>query len=158
MSSTKFLKNKIIDEIIKHDHNNIMELGAGNGVFTNAICELSYSKFIVVEKNMNYEKNLNQLKNKVKIYYSCFNDIKDRELPNNQFNIILSSIPIALFNQEEKKRFFENIHNYLSPNGIFIQYQYLPTDIINYQVYFRSYKILFELRNLPPAFIYVCKK
>ena len=158
-SSSKFLTNRILKEVDFTKNISILELGAGNGVFTFEILNRmnENSKLISYE---NYDKFITQL---LKIKDSRFT-IKGESveklnlLEKEPFDYIISSLPLANFSNEAKNKTLKNINVILNQSGKFIQYQYSILDYNTIKNEFNSCKIGFCLRNLPPAFLYIANK
>lgn len=71
---------------------------------------------------------------------------------------IVSSLPFAMIPDTVVHSILTNADNALSENGKYIQFQYSLNAKKKLEGYFSEVSINFTLLNLPPAFIYVCKK
>ena len=67
---------------------------------------------------------------------------------------VVSELPLALFNKEAK----DKILAIGRESGKYIQLQYTPVLGKEIRRYFRSVKLKFVPRNIPPAFVYVCRR
>lgn len=157
--SSSFLINKMLADIDFSKDLNILELGAGDGVFTKALLERSTinSKIESYEINNVFIEVLNKIQDKrLTIKGECVSTIK--EYSNQQFDVILSSLPLANLNKTLKEEFLNQSKRLLKEDGIFLQYQYLPTDFSRIKSVFGKAKLKFCFLNLPPAFIYQVKQ
>ena len=129
---------------------NIAEIGAGTGAFTRNILSKKdeNANFFAVE--INSALNLKNILSKRKI---------------NKLDIVISSIPWALLKEKEQEQLLYSIYECLDEGGYFTTFAYiLPT-----RARARFRKKLFALfgevktsktvwQNIPPAFVYYCKK
>ncbi len=146
----------------------IVELGAGTGIITKQIL----SKFpedcrlIVFENNKNLAKRLRQdLQTNIRRGRVVLIEDDAAKLPLHlkRLNIepvhyIVSGLPIGNFDHAGRQRLFRAITEGMRGDGIYIQFQYLLTSWLHVRKVFRAKIIGFELRNLPPAFVYYCRK
>lgn len=158
-SSSKFLTNRILKEIDFKKNISILELGAGNGIFTYEILKKmsNNSRFVCYE---NYEKFTIQL-SKIKderFHLKGESVEKLHLLETGSFDYVISSLPLANFSKNFKTKLFKTINKILKTEGKLVQYQYLLLDYNTVKKEFKECKIGFCLRNIPPAFLYIAKK
>lgn len=67
---------------------------------------------------------------------------------------VVSGLPLTLFSRQAK----EQILSISSKSGKYIQLQYTPVLSREIRRYFAEVKLRFVPRNLPPAFVYVCRR
>lgn len=67
---------------------------------------------------------------------------------------VVSELPLTLFSKPAK----EKILAIASRCGTYIQLQYTPVLSKEIKRYFPDVKLRFVFRNLPPAFVYVCRR
>jgi phospholipid N-methyltransferase len=67
---------------------------------------------------------------------------------------VVSGLPLTLFSKEAK----EHILAISSRSETYIQLQYTPILSKEIRQYFRDVKLKFVPRNIPPAFVYVCRR
>ncbi|RXT03716.1 class I SAM-dependent methyltransferase [Ammoniphilus sp. CFH 90114] len=159
--SSKFLVNKMFENVSWDKLDTIVELGAGTGVFTNHIFERKKvsTKAVIIEKDTQMRLNLE------KSYPSLIfgPDAERLDLLLHKLNIpqvdcIVSGLPFANFPLELRKNIMEAITKSLKPDGLFIAFQYSLQMKSMLKQYFHHVEIGLEVRNLPPAFVYTCKK
>ena len=72
---------------------------------------------------------------------------------------IISSLPLTNIPDKISKNILDNSYSSLEENGTFIQYQYTTSYFKKLQTVFeKEVSLDFEILNVPPAFIYRCKK
>ena len=67
---------------------------------------------------------------------------------------VVSELPLALFDKRAK----EQILSFASRSGRYIQLQYTRTLDKEIRRYFSDVQVRFVPRNIPPAFVYVCRR
>ncbi len=158
--SSKYLSNKI-SSLIPENADSVVELGAGNGVVSKSILnQLSENaKLSCYEINSDF---IQLLKDNVQDPRMTIIEHSALEITNdfgeNTLDAVVSCLPLALFEDEMKHELMTAIHKSLKPRGAFIQYQYSLKDHKFIKKYFGCRKLRFVLRNIPPAFIYTCRK
>ena len=83
-------------------------------------------------------------------------DLILREQSIEKVDFIVSSLPLAILKEEEKKSLLGKIKRNLKEGGVFVQYQYSLGSLKELKSFFRRVDIELTIRNLPPAFIYKC--
>ncbi|MEK6478306.1 methyltransferase domain-containing protein [Catalinimonas sp. 4WD22] len=157
-SSSRFLTRKIIKEIDFSQKIRVLELGAGNGVFTKEILKRmsANSELYTYENHDGFIPLLRKIKDKrLFLKAQCVSSIE--QLPDDYFDIVVSSLPLANLSDSFKENIYRAIQSKLNDSGIFIQYQYLLNDYRDIEKTFSICKLGFCLFNLPPAFIYKAK-
>lgn len=135
LPSSKYLANKITDNISTRNKKNIniLEVGAGTGVFTKKLIENlnSDDKLVVIEINEKFCKILKEnIENWKKIKDECpeiiiyEGSILDY-LCDDKFDFIISSVPFNNFNYEFVKEFFVKYKKLLKEGGELSFFEYL---------------------------------
>ena len=145
-----------------HFHNNslIVELGAGNGCITQALLKKQEGngKVISFELHPVFFDKIKHLS-----YEQCtiINDnacnILNFVAPQSA-DAIVSWLPLANINIEEKQAIIIEAKKSMKEDGLFVQFQYSLYDYKFLKKHFKSVRVQFCPLNVPPAFIYVCKK
>ena len=162
--SSRFLAKKMLQNINFDQDKILVELGPGTGVFTFEIIDKMHrdAKLLVFELNKTFIRNLkkqikddrviliNDSAEKINYYLNFYNLEKA--------DIIISSLPLSNFDIDLKKNIVENSNEALKDTGLFIQFQYSLSSKEFFKSIFRQISISFTFLNLPPAFIYSCKK
>lgn len=133
----------------------VAELGAGGGVMT---CRLLDKLALGAELDA-YEINpslVNHLHN-LAINDARLNVIAhSAEKLNRNYDLIFSSLPLLSLPIKSRVRILRQINKRLNPDGVLILFQYSSMLEKQLSRYFEWSKV-YEVRNFPPAWIYVCK-
>ncbi len=161
--SSKFLVNNMLKSIDFSKPLVIVEFGAGNGAFTKSLITKVHkqSKLISFELNDDFVQELSQRLGKHQqlnlIHDSAFNFEEHlQNLGVKKVDYFVSSLPLALFNAQQKSEFLKTCSNYLQADGKFLQYQYSLNSYKKLKQNFNKVGLGFTLINVPPAFIYEC--
>ena len=165
MPSSKYLIKKMLKNIDFSKAAVIIEYGPGNGIITKHLLEKMNinSKLICFEINDEFYKHLTQINDKrlIVLKQSAENlaDVLDK-YQIKETDYIISSLPLSIIPKDISLNILDLSKKNLKNNGFFIQYQYS----INFLKYFKqifgenNVFLSFEILNLPPAFIYKCRK
>ncbi|MBK9271534.1 MAG: methyltransferase domain-containing protein [Saprospiraceae bacterium] len=141
----------------------IVELGAGDGAITEEILKnmQSDARLIVLEINENFCDQLRQWNDpRMLVLNESAENLKAvlHSLQIQEADRIISAIPFLLFPREEVEKFLRVFYSSLAPGGKFIQLHYSLNLKDLYEEIFDDVKIRFVPINIPPAFIFECKK
>lgn len=163
--SSKHVIKAVLKNIDFGKAKNIVEYGPGTGPVTKALLEQMEedSSLICIEPNANFYLFLGKSINDPRL--KLINDDAENidfhlnRLAVGNVDYILSGIPFSLLKKEAKASILEKTSNALNENGRFIVYQQYNWHMEKHlKGYFGSVSKQIELRNLPPTFIFVCKK
>lgn len=161
--SSSFLAKKMLAPIHFKETRCIVEYGPGTGVFTKKLLEKMSpdSKLLAFEINPAFIEELKLIRDNRLV---LINDSAEKiafYLNENGFasaDYIVSSLPFAMIPNHIVHIILTNSDKALSKKGKYIQFQYSLNAKKKLKEYFSEVYIKFTLLNLPPAFIYVCKK
>jgi phospholipid N-methyltransferase len=162
--SSRFLSKKMLQKIDFKNAAVIVELGSGNGAITKFILEnLSPNAILICfEINDNFYQQLKALKHPQLIVLKASAEKIEDELQKlniSKANYIISSLPLTIIPDEISNNILNTVYQVLENGGVFIQYQYSLSYYKKLKNVFESSIVLeFEPLNIPPAFIYRCKK
>ncbi|MBU5484510.1 SAM-dependent methyltransferase [Clostridium sp. MSJ-11] len=163
--SSKYLAEKMIEDIDFEICNCIIEYGPGTGVFTEKLIarKKEDTLLLVFENNKEfYEDLLNtyRYKNNVKIINDgAENAKKYLEYYNvKQVDYIVSGIPFTVLPVNISNRILETTKEILDDNGEFITFQYSLIKINFFKDYFNDIKNKKVMLNLPPAYVLKCRE
>ncbi|GAA0071070.1 rRNA adenine N-6-methyltransferase family protein [Clostridium sardiniense] len=162
--SSKFLANKMIDNINFEKAKCIIEYGPGTGVFTEKI--LSRVKedttVILVEINIEFYNILKDMyghkKNVIIINDGAENIdriLKDYSIGNVDY--ILSGLPFTSLPKDISRAILKKTSELVSNNAEFITFQYSLLKLNFFREYFDKIDYKKIIRNLPPAYVLSCK-
>ena len=169
--SSAVLAKTITSEINLCKARNIVEIGPGTGVFTEAIIPNLHNdaNFFVIELNSNLHSLFEKKFPDIKAYNNCASELEGimKEEKIESIDVIISGLPWASFPPALQDEVLETIFNSLSPGGVFTTFAYLQGFLMKGAHRFRALlKDKFDKvetsktvwRNFPPAFVYRCRK
>ena len=141
----------------------IVELGPGNGCVTRTLLSRMHGDCILVclEVNNDFVAQLKALDDpRLYVYKACASSIRDilDQLGIAEVDHIVSSLPLALIDDEVVDTILASVGSNLREGGRFLQYQYSLNNYRDFKPIFKDVKLRFTLRNMPPAFVYECIK
>lgn len=143
----------------------IVELGPGTGVITREIISKMHPscKLIVFELHLPFYKELKKellLNEQVILVNETAESLEKylQELQLGKADVIISSLPLANFDNKLLNILLKMIQNNLKTNGKFIQFQYSLKTKKMFRSYFPIVDTKFTSMNIPPAFIFTCTK
>jgi phospholipid N-methyltransferase len=163
--STKFLGEKMLENVDFDTATLIVELGPGTGVFTDLIIQRMRpdAKLLTFELNDNFYTNLDaRIKDpRVKIIHDSaefvekyLNEIED----GLKSDVVISSLPLMVFPESLRLAVVDAAHNCLKKNGKYIQFQYSLQSKKLLESKYNNVSVRFTIKNFPPAFVYTCNK
>ncbi len=159
--SSSFLAKKMIKDLDLKNADLIIELGSGTGSITRHILrEMGENTSLMA---FELDKTLcdfieNDLKDRrIKIINDSVLNI-DKYLNNRKVDYIISGIPLACLNDNDKSYLLKSIKNSLKDGGKYVQFQYSLESYKQIKGLFDNVKIDFTFFDIPPAFIYKCDK
>jgi phospholipid N-methyltransferase len=159
--SSSFLTRKMMGSLPWENMRTVVELGAGTGVFTRYIAarRSPECKVVIFEQSAEMRKAL-------QARYPCFhyaskaetlgNVLKELDLP--KADCIISGLPFSVFPETLRNHIVQEACSSLSDGGMFVAFQYSPFIYKTLKDHFPDIKVDFVLMNLPPAFVYLCRK
>jgi len=141
----------------------IVELGPGNGCVTRTLLERMRPDCVLIclELNNEFATQLNTHRDRrLRVYNACASSTREilNELDIAKVDHIVSSLPLALIDDDVVDNILASVDSNLREGGRFLQYQYSLANYGNMKPFFRDVKLRFTLRNMPPAFVYECIK
>lgn len=161
--TSKFTSKKMLSNIRFEQAEIIVELGAGDGSITKHIL----SKMHKNTRLLSFEIDpvlCGILKEKVSDNrLTVINDSAEflvdylHKMGYEKADYVVSGIPFVMIPEELGDRILKAAKSILSKEGCFIQFHYSLIPKKRYKRIFDELDINLEMRNLPPAFVYVCK-
>ena len=160
--STRSLGKKMVEDIDFENVRLIVELGSGTGVFTDIILSKMHpdARLLVFELNDDFVKSLRERidDSRVEILHESAEFIKNHLSEDEKVDLFVSSLPLMNFSNRLRINIVRMSHNLLKAKGKFVQFQYSLQSKKLLEAVYSKVSIKFVLKNLPPAFIYTCKK
>lgn len=160
--SSRFMIRKIMSHIEDVQPRSVVELGAGTGVITRELskyCSDQNIPLIVFEKDDKMRAELQQQFPNISIHSDAF-DLPQIivDLKMDHVDCIISGLPFFYFPENKKDELLEKIYAQLPSNGSFIKYQYTTELKKRIMHTFDEVSMNYVLLNIPPTFLYFCKK
>ncbi|TQR31928.1 SAM-dependent methyltransferase [Campylobacter sp. MIT 99-7217] len=168
-SSSQKLGLVITKDLNLKKASNIVEIGSGTGAFTRHILKQKQenTNFFAVEINQTMAINLVKKVGKIDIEVGDAKSLKQmlerRNMPHA--NLIISGIPWAMLKDIEQERLLQVIYESLAENGEFRTFAYILPTLKAKNFRQKLFKLFKEVQisktiwqNIPPAFVYFCKK
>lgn len=159
--SSSYLAENMLNSLPWNRINTVIELGAGTGVFTKQIYEKKKPDSTVII----FEKDGQMLEKLKQGYPGCYysSDAENicgvlQELNLYEVDCIISGLPFACFPQYLREKILYNIVTALKDEGYFIAFQYSLQMKKLFAQNFKEVKVSIVPFNIPPAFVYHCKK
>lgn len=159
--SSKYLTRQMLTHIDWNKLRSIAELGPGTGVFTEAVIHRinDEGKVILFERDEDMRALLQAKFPTIPCYQEAQQlSIKMSELGISGLDAIISGLPFANFPQEKREQLMDEVVQSLQPEGVFVAFQYSLQMRSLLQRKFSSVELHFVPLNIPPAFVYVCRK
>ena len=169
--SSPFLAREIVEKAGVGDAACILEIGPGTGAFTDHIVRTKkdYAHFVALERNPNFATNLKAKFPGIRIVEGCATELRAHasEHAFHQADSIVSGLPWTIFDSKLQRTILGAVHDVLADGGTFATFAYFGSHWMpggqNFRKLLRS---VFPdtrtspvvLRNLPPAFVYYCRK
>lgn len=141
----------------------IIELGAGEGTITHYILRRMNpaSRLITFEINENFLSQLREINDPAMTIINDSAENLQRQLHRfriNEVDVIVSSLPLVLFDKELSEHIIHACYEKLRRGGMFVQFHYSYLNKKMYERVFDRVRVKFILGNLPPAFVFRCKR
>ncbi len=170
-ASSKGLARLIVDRAELKHARVVVELGPGTGVFTAEIMKRMpvTADYLGIEINQEFVRQLTQRFPSAAIRHASAHDISSllREQGHADADRIISGIPWMSLPKDMREDMLERVAHALAPGGLFLTFAYFP---INHLPRGKAFKELLSehfshvvkspivVANIPPAFVYICKK
>ena len=171
LPSSHALAQTMVDWIDWPNVHAAAEFGPGTGVFTQSILSslAPGAKFVAIEANPQFVQLLQQRYPNAAVYHDSVGNVQrvcERE-QIERLDAILCGLPWASFSNEDQMEFLTAMMAVLKPNGQFATFAYLQGLLLPAGQRFR--RLLAQYfskversgvvwRNLPPAFVYRCRR
>lgn len=163
VQSSRFLCQKMSEQIPFQTDGVVVELGAGDGRITKHILKRLGEKGSLYSFEIN-EPFCEQLR-KIKdprfhlMPYSAENLISELQFKGvREVNYIVSALPFVVFPPDLATSIIRDTKEILSPNGLFVQMHYNMMEKKRYHKVYGNCEMQFVPINIPPAWVFVCVK
>ena len=161
--SSKFLVNRVIKAMDLPRARVVVEYGAAEGVITHRILERlgPEGTLLAVELSADFAKVLQGLRDpRLRARQGDVTRIDEILAAEGvrQADVIVSGIPFSMLNSRQRHELLLKTEAALRPGVRFVAYQVTTHLIPLLKEYFRKVETEFEVRNLPPHFVFTAHK
>ncbi|WP_188622971.1 class I SAM-dependent methyltransferase [Caldalkalibacillus thermarum] len=160
--SSSFMVREITDLVAKSNPATVVEFGAGTGVITRELdnyCQENQAKLLTFEKDDKLRDYLKEQFPHLPIFSDALYLPKVLDEQGiTQVDCIVCGLPFTLFPQQLREQLFDIIYSTLADDGALVMYQFSWHMRKALKQRFGSVELNFIPLNIPPAFVYYCKK
>lgn len=163
--SSKYIVNRVLKAMnLNGQRKVVVEFGAADGVMTKKLlAKLTPDSVVVaIELNDQLYAKLKEIRDpRLRPYHGDvreFDKIMKQLGVDEQPDVVFSGIPFAFLSGRGRHELLLKISETLKPNGRFIAYQVTTHLIPLLKDYFKRVKSEFEIRNIPPHFVFTAFK
>jgi phosphatidylethanolamine/phosphatidyl-N-methylethanolamine N-methyltransferase len=169
--SSRHLARVIVEKAGVPDATRILEIGPGTGIFTRRILDTKKrgAHFVAIERNPNFATDLKSKFPHARIVEGCATELRIHASAHefHEADSIVSGLPWTIFDPKLQHTILSGIHDVLGKGGTFATFAYFGSHWMpggqNFKNLLRSVfpntrTSSVVLRNLPPAFVYYCRK
>ena len=161
--SSKFVVRRVLKGLDLTHAKVVVEYGPADGVITKPILDHlpKDAMLIAVERNAEFYERLIAIKDPR--FHPIHGDVREIETYLHRFGVdkadrIVSGIPFSYLTKEEREALLTITHQRLSPHGRFVAYQVTTHLIPLLKERFKDVDVEFEIRNMPPHFVFTAFK
>ena len=162
--SSRFLAESLVKPINFHKAKCIVELGSGTGNVTKKIIEKMAPDCLLfcleIDTRLVNRMKRQIIDEKIRIIEDSAENFPSylNEGGFKKADYILSGLPITSLPKQLTRKILNLSIENLNENGCFIQLQYSPVRKKELKKFFPAVKVNFVPLNIPPAFVFVCKR
>jgi len=164
LPSSKYLADKMTSTIDFDKAKCIVEYGPGTGVFTDNIIKQKSTDTVVLlfENNIEFYNLLSEKYSEVTNIH-IINDSAEhigKYLKQHGIDLadyIISGLPFASLPQEVSTKILHETKKHLKQGGNFITFQYTLLKKEFIEQFFPQIDVKREMRNVPPAYVFLCR-
>lgn len=159
--SSRFLAEKMIHPIPWKDIHAMAELGAGTGAITRYIeaCIPITAQVLLFEMDAKMREDLQLTYSNFECHANANSLTRIMDYKGiAHLDCIISGLPFFNFSPELRESLLNQINQALKPGGMFIAFQYSLQMKKLLSAQFVIEHIDFTPLNVPPAFVYICRK
>lgn len=161
--SSKYLIERVVKAMDLRNAKTVVEYGAAAGIMTWPILSRlpPDGKLLAIELNDRLFEALSRRSDpRLRLYHG---DVRRIDSIAGQFgfsevDVVVSGIPFAFLSSGGRRDLLAKTAALLKPGGRFVVYQHTTHLIPLFNDYFKGFKTQFELRNLPPYFVFTAVK
>lgn len=161
--SSKFVIRRVVKAMDLKNCKVVVEYGPADGVITKEILARMPrdAQLLAIERNGEFFERLSRISDAR--FHPVHGDVRDVERFLHRYGVsyadsIVSGIPFSYLSPEEREALLRTTHERLTPRGRFVAYQVTTHLIPLLKKHFEDVDTQFEIRNVPPHFIFTAFK
>jgi phospholipid N-methyltransferase len=161
--SSRFLVNRLLDQVDWGRAGTIVEYGPGVGTFTGEILRRLRpdASLVAIDTNRDFARYLAHTfrDDRLHVIEGSAADAQDtlRERGLGRADYVISGIPYSTMPPELRARILRATHDLLQPDGAFLVYQFTRAVLPYLRQMFAHVQQEFEPRNIMPARLFYCR-
>lgn len=162
--SSPFLIRSLLAQIAWHRAAVVVEYGPGLGNFTREILARlpKNGVLVAIEMNEEFVRHLRSEFRDPRLRVVCGSAVNVRSILNALHlppaDYIISCLPFSIMSDAMRDQIFQESHQALGPDGVFLMYQYNRRVLASLEPVFARVEEDFELLNIPPAQLFYCSR
>lgn len=156
--SSRFLANTMLRKVDFRNARTIVELGAGTGVITEKMLKRAHAdaQVIAFEIHPPFVRMLEDMQHPQLTLVAKPAQQLTKHV--SKADVVISSLPLMSFKDRDVAAIITQVKKALKPGGQFVQFQYGLKSYAMLKKEFSEVGLGFTLLNIPPAFVYRCRK
>ena len=162
--SSRFLVNRLLDQVDWRRAGTIVEYGPGVGTFTAEILRRlgPGGNVVAIDTNRDFARYLARTLRDDRLHViegsaaDAGVNLEERGLGRADY--VISGIPYSTMNPELRERILRTTHDLLQPDGAFLVYQFTRAVLPFLREVFPHVRQEFEPRNIMPARLFYCRR
>lgn len=162
--SSRFLVNRLLDQVDWSRAGTIVEYGPGVGTFTGEILRRLRpdGNVVAIDTNRDFARYLSRTlrDDRLHVIEGSAADAEEhlRERGLGRADYVISGIPYSTMDPELRERILRSTHDLLQPDGAFLVYQFTRAVLPYLRDVFPQVQVEFEPRNIMPARLFYCRR
>jgi phospholipid N-methyltransferase len=162
--SSRFLVNRLLDQVDWSRAGTIVEYGPGVGTFTGEILGRlrADASLVAIETNRDFARYLTRSlrDDRLHVIEGSAADAQEnlRERGLGRADYVISGIPYSTMDPELRAQILRTTHDLLQPDGAFLVYQFTRAVLPYLRQVFPHVQQEFEPRNIMPARLFYCRR
>lgn len=162
--SSRFLVNRLLDQVDWRKASTIVEYGPGVGTFTGEILRRLRpgGTLVAIDTNRDFARYLTRTlpDDRLHVVEGSAEGAQDnlRERGLGRADYVISGIPYSTMDPAVRERILHTTHDVLQPDGSFLVYQFTRAVLPYLRRVFPHVHQEFEPRNIMPARLFYCRR
>jgi phospholipid N-methyltransferase len=162
--SSRFLVNRLLDQVDWDRAGTIVEYGPGVGTFTGEILRRLRpdGTVVAIDTNRDFARYLSRTlrDDRLHVIEGSAADAQDtlQERGLGRADYVISGIPYSTMDPALREQILRTTHDVLQPDGSFLVYQFTRAVLPHLRQVFTQVHQEFEPRNIMPARLFYCRR